>query len=74
MKKPQGLTRKEIVSLLYKSAFEFFRKVPDFGGSITFKEVHLNESLRVDIFNLYRIGNGMNNFRISFSTDRFLIH
>ena len=52
MKKQQGLTRKEIVSLLYKSAFDFFKKIPDFGCSITFKEVHLSDSLRVDIFNL----------------------
>ncbi len=52
MKKQPELTRKEIASLLYKAAHKFFQVFKDFRSSITFKEVHLTESLRVDILNL----------------------
>lgn len=52
MTKQQELTRKEIASLLYKAAHKFFKVFRDFRSSITFKEVHLTDSLRVDILNL----------------------
>lgn len=52
MKKQTELSRKEIANLLYIAAHKFFKVFKDFRSSITFKEVHLTDSLRVDILNL----------------------
>ncbi len=44
--------RKEIVDKLYKMAFNFFKIFNHREQTITFKEVHLNPSLRADILNI----------------------
>lgn len=54
MKKPQqeSLSRADIASILYKASFKFFSIYADYKTSISFKEVHLNDKLRVDLFNI----------------------
>lgn len=46
------LSRKEIADILYVAANIFFKLFGDFKTSVTFKEVHLTEKLRADIFNI----------------------
>ncbi len=48
----KSIGRKEIASILYESAYKFFKIFGSKSNSITFKEVHLSPSLRADILNL----------------------
>lgn len=54
MIKPQveKLTRADIASILYKASFKFFSIYSDYKTSISFKEVHLTDKLRVDVFSI----------------------
>lgn len=48
----ESLSRADIAKILYKASFKYFSIFSDYKTSITFKEVHLNEKLRVDVFSI----------------------